>query len=155
MGSSAVLSSSVCRGGFLWLGAVVSLGEAGRLLLFRAEAVSRITVGVEKRQLISVFQMGYRWASRPLRYFPGGHIVNSMFAQFEKRDDSERFKKANLITKGSHRNQAPCRAPWVLFFFFFFGSFSMTGASQVASASGALSVRTECLIRNKPRWHLI
>lgn len=35
------------------------MGDAGRLLLFRAEAVSRITVRVEKRQLISVFQMGY------------------------------------------------------------------------------------------------
>lgn len=31
----------------------------------------------------------------------------------------------------------------------------MTGTSQVASASGVLSVRTECLIRNKPCWHLI
>lgn len=28
------------------------------------------------------------------------------------------FKKANLKTKRSHRNQAPCRAPWVDFFFF-------------------------------------
>lgn len=46
--------------------------ERGRrlaeILLHQAEAVSRITVGVEKRQLISVFKMGYSRASRPFRF---------------------------------------------------------------------------------------
>lgn len=34
--------------------------------VLKRKAVSRITVGAEKRQLISIFKMGYSWTSRPL-----------------------------------------------------------------------------------------
>lgn len=48
--------------------------SCARLPSRRAEAVSRITVEAEKRQLISVLKMGYSGASRPFRIFLLGGV---------------------------------------------------------------------------------
>lgn len=142
--------------------------------VLKRKAVSRITVGAEKRQLISIFKMGYSWASRPLG--SSEKMISFCLLIFPLRCIDALCKyvadiqiwmcecvvvdelRAGLVIHPqththTHLLSQVCDCNSVCLILLF-AHFQLQPAPERAGrAFQFLSVQTGCLIRTKPCWY--